>query len=176
MRSGRWGKSVTRPTGRAVSGRGKLAASRSYPRRDLEAPGAAAAGRGSGVGLSRTRSAEMELRFPFPEPVNPPPFGIPPGTSCSPQLSPISVPSLPTPSPAGPRCAHSLGDGEGTMTTLPQRGEGARGAGKTLALLCCPFPASATPLSDSEVTASGTKLEREGAGLLAVPWKLKDYF
>lgn len=120
----------------------------------------------------------MELRFPLPAPVNPPPaFGIPRTSSSSTAVADQrpKPPHPPHPTPAGPWCAHSLGEAEGTMTTLPQRGEGwARGRVNSRPSLQHPFPASATPQPDSEVTAPGTRLEREGTGLLAVPWELAD--
>ena len=132
MRPGRWGKSFIRPTGRAVSGRGNWRRPE-LPKKDLESGGprepggvepGSLSGNGTLVPLLRTCQPASCVRHP-------------PGTSCSPTAVTDQRPKPPHPTPAGPRRAHSLGEAEGTMTTLPQRGEGwARGAGKTLALLC----------------------------------------
>ncbi|KAM9676673.1 uncharacterized protein ACBT57_004326 [Dama dama] len=135
MRPGRWEKSFLRPRGRAVSGRGNWRRPE-LPKKDSESAGGrggrprepggvepgSLSGNGAQVPLARACQPASCVRHP-------------PGTSSSPQLSPISVPSLPTPLRRGP---------------------------------------GATPQPDSEVTAPGTRLEREGAGLLAVPRELAD--
>lgn len=137
MRSGRWEKSFLRPTGRAVSGRGNWRRPE-LPKKDLESAGGrggrprepgSLSGKGAQVPLARACQPASGVRHP-------------PGTSASPTAvtdQHPKPPHPPHPTPAGPRCAHSLGEAEGT-TTLPQREEGwARGRVKL-------SPFSATPL------------------------------
>lgn len=102
MRSGRWGKSVTRPTGRAVSGRGNWRRPE-LPKKDLESAGGRGGRPREQGGVEPDSLSGNGAQVPLPRTCQPAScVRHPPGTSCSPQLSPISVPSLPTPLRRGP--------------------------------------------------------------------------
>ena len=120
----------------------------------------------------------MELGFPFPARIKPPPpFYIPSAPSSSPTAvtDQRSQPPLPTPvgDQALPLPRRSWAD---NYKLFPHLGR----SGEVAGLNHSPFPATplpqqaATPHAQSEVTAPGIKLGREGDGLLAVPWELAD--
>lgn len=121
----------------------------------------------------------MELGFPFPARIEPPPpFCIPSAPSSSPTAVTDQCSKPPLPTRVGDQALTLPGEAGRTITSssLTWGRVGKWGGG----LKHSPFPATplpqqaATPHAQSEVTAPGIKLGREGDGLLAVPWELTD--
>lgn len=153
---------------------GEIGGVRSYPRRTWSALGTARAGQRAWVGWRGDSLGGNGAQVALLVPVKPPtPFCILPCTRVHHSCHVSTFQSSPLPKKT--RGAHSLGEVGQTQALLSLERSEEVGVLKHSPFSASPLPQQvATPHAHSEGTAPGTKLGREGGGLLGMPRELAD--